>query len=165
MTRMDSEVGIRAAAERLGVGIPALYRLVAEGQVAAYGAGRTIRFRSEDIDALAASGRPDNDHGMGPASDGSSPKAPEDAGAVVPVQIWSRPSTHIPPIGRPPGSAELALLARRGIGIAEAAARIGADPARAEARWRLHGVPNRWLRALRQLAGEAEATPGGSGAG
>lgn len=36
--------------------------------------------------------------------------------------------------------------------VRDVAKRIGADPDRAAARWVEHGVPNRWIRAVRAFA-------------
>jgi hypothetical protein len=48
----------------------------------------------------------------------------------------------------------LELLADQGLSIRDVAARIGADPDRAEARWPEHGVPNRWVSEVRRLAAD-----------
>ena len=45
------------SSERLGVTLRTLYRLLDEGQIAAYKFGRVIRIKEEDLDAFVAGAR------------------------------------------------------------------------------------------------------------
>ncbi|MHB8189759.1 MAG: helix-turn-helix domain-containing protein [Ferrimicrobium sp.] len=49
---MAEWVGSRAAAERLGISLRTLYRLIDEGQLTGYQIGRNIRLRHDDLEAF-----------------------------------------------------------------------------------------------------------------
>ena len=55
MRNDDTWMGTPAAAERLGIAVQDLYRLIDEGRLPAYRFGRIIRLRVAEVEAFAAS--------------------------------------------------------------------------------------------------------------
>lgn len=134
----------RETSEQLGISIRQLYRLIDSGALPAFKHGRIIRLRQEDVDGFGDGGS------AGVLAPVDGPPASGAPGAMLPAPVGVRPSVNRAR-DRPPGLTELDTLERAGMSLEVVAQTVGARPDRAW-RWRRDGVPNRWLRAVRQLA-------------